>query len=326
MDADSGRKGFDLLAYLKLFRFPLVFTAIADSAAGVLLGERWPADALPGKGTPDILALGCLAASSAGLYFFGMALNDLADVEKDRVSAPGRVLPSGRLSLPRAKGAALGVLIGSLLALYLAGSSSLVPRVGVWCGVVLSIAAYNLFLKLPPVMGLVRGLNLLLGFSATAGWSKVWTGHPGTFAALVLPAFVYVTALTYVSTLEEGMPDRRRVVWGAGGMILGALLASGLLPLCEGGKAFPDLEPRAMTLPPASALLYSLALGAWVVRRAWGARDRRGIMLLVRDGVGGIIVLDAALVASVQGWGPASGVAALAVPAAGFVWVFKKIG
>src|SRR5439155_720032 len=79
----------DLVAYLKLFRFPLVFTAIADSAAGYLAASF----------QLEIGTLTLLAVSSAGLYFFGMALNDIADRERDKQLAPGRVLPSGRLSL-----------------------------------------------------------------------------------------------------------------------------------------------------------------------------------------------------------------------------------
>jgi 4-hydroxybenzoate polyprenyltransferase len=324
VDADPPRRHFDLVAYLKLFRFPLVFTAVADSAAGCLLGSVWP-HRTPGAEVLDRGALGFIAASSAGLYLFGMALNDLADVEKDRVSAPGRVLPSGRLSLGQAKGAALGMLVLSLCALYPAGSTAIVQRVGVWCGVAVSIVAYNLFLKIPPVMGLVRCLNLLLGFSTSVGWSDAWNGHPGSLVALGIPGFVYVTSLTYVSTLEDADHGRGRVALGAGGMMAAALLASIILPLWPGGRdssGVPVQAPEALMTP---ALLFSGALAAWVARRAWQAGDRKGIMLLVRDGVGGIIFLDAALLASRLGGFPAWGVAILVIPAAGCVWVFKKL-
>ena len=48
-------------------------------------------------------------------------------------------------------------------------------------------------------------------------------------------------------------------------------------------------------------------------------------MLFVRDGVGGIILLDAALVGSFEGLIPALGVAALVVPAAISVAIFKRL-
>ena len=77
--AAAPRKRFDVVAYLKLFRFPLVFTAIADSAAGHVIGRSY--------GRPEqgytLPALGKLALMSAGLYLFGMALNDLADRKKE---------------------------------------------------------------------------------------------------------------------------------------------------------------------------------------------------------------------------------------------------
>src|SRR5688572_28796918 len=144
--------------YLKLFRFPLVFTAIADSAAGYLIATP------PSILAPLVMIL--LAVCSGGLYFFGMALNDIADRDKDKVNAPNRVLPSGRLTLQSAKraaGAALGV---SLAAILLVMETQIFQRIAAWSLVVLCIVAYNLWFKIPPVMGLVRAFNLLLGVTA----------------------------------------------------------------------------------------------------------------------------------------------------------------
>ncbi|HLY74131.1 MAG TPA: hypothetical protein VKU80_08440, partial [Planctomycetota bacterium] len=107
----------DVVAYLKLFRFPLVFTAIADSATGRLLVScdfraAWP-------------TLGLLALASAGLYFFGMSLNDIADRIRDKDIAPGRVLPSGRLGLGAARVACFAALAASLLGISLVGETPL---------------------------------------------------------------------------------------------------------------------------------------------------------------------------------------------------------
>ncbi len=68
----GGRVG----AFLKLTRFPLVFTAIADSAAGYLL-------TLPAPYRPDPVTLALLAATSACLYASGMVFNDVADYLRD---------------------------------------------------------------------------------------------------------------------------------------------------------------------------------------------------------------------------------------------------
>ena len=50
---------FDLFAYLKLFRYPFVFTAIADSATGYLI--------CTGLNEINGLTMGLLAVASAGL-------------------------------------------------------------------------------------------------------------------------------------------------------------------------------------------------------------------------------------------------------------------
>ena len=89
-----------MVSYLKLFRFPLVFTAIADSAAGYLVACG---------GRPDPLVLALLAVASSGLYMFGMAGNDLADAERDRALHPERVLPSGRITKRQGWTAAISV-------------------------------------------------------------------------------------------------------------------------------------------------------------------------------------------------------------------------
>lgn len=303
---------FDVAAILKLFRFPLVFTAIADSAAGYLIGS--------GSLQFEIAPLACLAASSAGLYFFGMALNDIADRNRDREIAPTRMLPSGRLTLTSAVVAAVLALVGSLGALLLVQDTPVLQRMATWGLVVFFILAYNLFLKVPPVMGFVRAFNLLLGVAAARRIEFDAAGQPYQYAILAFPALVYVTALTVVSTLEDERPSTGKLIVGVAFMAAGSLLAALAGPAVE---RFVYFGPFAVTQPWAFAI--SLVLAAWVVFRAGGARHKRGVMLLVRDGVGGIILLDAALVASLVGLVPALVVASLAIPAIISVAIFKRL-
>jgi 4-hydroxybenzoate polyprenyltransferase len=308
----------DVVAVLKLFRFPLVFTAIADSVTGRLLMSGDLRSAAP--------SLGLLALASAGLYFFGMSLNDIADRDRDKEIAPGRMLPSGRLSLGAARAASFAALGVSLAAVFLIRESPLPLRLAAWGAVVLCICAYNVFLKHPPVMGLVRASNLLLGVSSALGLGALRPALPHVFGML-LPTFTYVTALTFVSTLEDGAVNRRVLGAGAAFMVLGAILAAFVRPLAEHVR-FYNSEDWAVIYgpgaPPWIAAPFSAALAAWVLYRARNARDKKGVMLLVRDGVGGIIVLDAALLASYQPL-HACFVAALVIPAIASVAVFKKL-
>jgi hypothetical protein len=109
-----------LLGVLQLTRMALVFTAVADSFTGLLLLANSPA-----LGSPDnperILTPGrylSVAAMSIGLYGFGMTLNDIIDLRRDRQLAPHRPLPSGRVGLITAH-----VICGLLMLLALGGGA-----------------------------------------------------------------------------------------------------------------------------------------------------------------------------------------------------------
>src|SRR3982751_2753181 len=115
---------FKLLALLQLTRVALAFTAIAD-AWTVLLLRRPGTDATP-IGWPIILKMLLMAIVSFGLYGFGMSLNDLLDARRDRIFAPRRPIPSGRIKPRGALIIALVLLMAALLA------SGFLTPVSVW--------------------------------------------------------------------------------------------------------------------------------------------------------------------------------------------------
>jgi 4-hydroxybenzoate polyprenyltransferase len=294
-----------LIAYLKLFRFPLVFTAIADSAAGYLLAQT---------GRRDPLDLLLIAAASSGLYFFGMALNDIADFERDRVIAPQRVLPSGRITRRSALAAANIAAIFSGLCVVLVQDAP-VQRFLVWGGVLFCIVIYDVFLKIPPVMGLVRAGNFLLGvFCASAGREaeRLVTFTYTPYLLLAAVPFVYVTALTFVSTLEEGTVRRPVVLVGAMNMA-----AAAFVPLILRSAWYFH---RVLW-----ALIPAVLLTSWILVRAARAADRKGVMLLVRDGIAGIILLEATQLTAAGRILSAAAVATLLLPVAVSVAWFKKL-
>jgi len=79
-----------LLAYLRLFRLPNVFTAMADVAMGFLFVRQ---------SLEPISMFACLLVASSLLYTAGMVLNDVFDYEVDRQERPQRPLPSGQIGL-----------------------------------------------------------------------------------------------------------------------------------------------------------------------------------------------------------------------------------
>jgi 4-hydroxybenzoate polyprenyltransferase len=238
-----------------------------------------------------------------------MAMNDIADRERDKTINPGRPLPSGKLSLPVAIGAAAGALFVSFGAVILAPAESILGRLLAWGGMLVFILAYDFGPKIPPFMGAIRALNVILG--AVAGGSLALKGIP-TLLATGVPIFVYVTGLTFASTMEEGKIRKPLLFGWAGVMALGAMLTVVMTAL------FADAWGTG------HAWALSLALTVWIGWRAFRASDRKGIMLLVRDGVAGIIVVDASLLLSARIF-EGFWVLALLIPAALMVAWFKKL-
>ncbi|MBO4286862.1 MAG: UbiA family prenyltransferase [Kiritimatiellae bacterium] len=147
--------------WYRILRLPLLLTIPGEPVAGFLL-----ASAASGQSKP----LGVmLAAVGAALFFavFGHLLNDLLDLSIDETAHPDRPLPSGEITVPQARMAAVvSVLSGLNLALF-AG------RPVLYAGVVLCclLLARHAFLKRIPVIGactagLCRALSFLFGVLA----------------------------------------------------------------------------------------------------------------------------------------------------------------
>ena len=199
-------------ALLRLLRFPLLPTALADSAAGYLLN-------LPDGAPPSWTVLLWLAAASGSLYMGGMVLNDLMDLERDRTLHPSRPLPKGTFS-PAGAAALFAVLfsVGGVAGGLATGRSG-------WAAAALiaAIVLYDTWLKrwrIPGslAMGACRGLNLFLGAAAAQGAPTSETTY--WLPPLVLGA--YIASVTWLSTMEETRPEATRWV---------ARLLRGIIPL-----------------------------------------------------------------------------------------------
>src|SRR4051812_4869590 len=102
---------FRFLALLQLTRAALAFTAIADAWTVLLL--RVPGDDRPRSMGLLIVEMLVMAVASFGMYGFGMALNDLLDARRDRIFAPRRPIPSGRIQPRWAVVTALALLMAA---------------------------------------------------------------------------------------------------------------------------------------------------------------------------------------------------------------------
>lgn len=111
-----------------------------------------------------------LAFALSCFYLAGMSLNDLCDLEHDRVHRPGRPLPSGRVSTPGARLFTLVLFALGFLALALAPEMT-----GLVAGLALlaAIVAYDLRHKGNPlsvlIMAACRGLVFIVVGLALSG-------------------------------------------------------------------------------------------------------------------------------------------------------------
>ncbi len=189
-----------LKPYLQLVRLPNVFTAAADSLAGWLL-VRGTLDE-PGRWLPLVLASACT-------YAGGIVLNDVFDIEVDRVERPDRPLPSGRVGLRFARIFGFGLMAAGVALAAVSGVTHAFP---VECALVACVMLYDLGLKRsalgPELMGACRGLNLLLGLcgGARLGGSVYW------IAAMAYGLFV--TGITWISRSEVDGGSRKNLGLG----------------------------------------------------------------------------------------------------------------
>lgn len=284
-----------LKPYLQLVRLPNVFTAAADSLAGWLLVRGTLAE--PGRWLP-------LVGASMAIYAAGIALNDLFDFEIDRAERPGRPLPSGKVS--RRSAAWLG---GGLLALGLV----LAVLSGSWASLVVAallagcVVAYDSGVKRTPLgpelMGVCRGLNVLLGMSQVPmmGGPTAWL-VAGSMA-------IFVTGVTWISRSETETGRSGGVL---AGMVLQDAAILGLLT-----AALRAASP-GRPIGPVEGLLVLVAV-ALVVNLADGRAIREPVPATlqhaVKTGVFALIWLNVGVVAAARGPTMALAVAAWWVPA-----------
>ncbi|WP_306970493.1 SCO3242 family prenyltransferase [Streptomyces afghaniensis] len=222
-------------AWAELLRLPALFSVPGDALAGTAA-----AGAPPNNRT--LLAIG----SSLCLYEAGMALNDWADREVDAVERPHRPLPSGRIR-PAAALTAACALTGTGLALAARAGR---PALAVAAPLAATVWAYDLGLKHtsagPVAMGAARGLDLLLGATATTGRTRQ-----------ALPS----AALLGTHTLAVTTVSRQEAQGGSPLAPLAALATTALLTRVvthrpsdhRGAAAHGLLGPRA-TPPPRAVL------------------------------------------------------------------------
>lgn len=258
-------------------------TALADVLAGFAVAGL----AAPGK-------LPWLLGAGLALYGGGVTMNDFFDRRLDAVERPERPIPSGRASAWSACLLGITLLLAGTACAWRASAVS-----GMLAGALALLAvAYDAGIKHVPLagplaMGSCRGLDLLLGVSASAGaLSARW------YVAAIPVA--YISGVTLLSAGEVHGGSRLRASMSAA--LLAAAAAGALL---MGGSSMMHIL----------SVGFMLGLLAWRVAPAFyrtclqpGASQIRAA---VRAGVISLVFLDASVAAAYRSLWYALGMVAL---------------
>lgn len=298
-------------------RFPAVFTVIAQIIAGFLLVSG---------NEQSVVRLVLALLAGVALYWSGMILNDLWDLEEDTRERPERPLPAGLVTMGTAKKAAWGFMVaGAVLSAF----SGFVPAPGLsqtYCPAIIGTAIavcvllYNGILKstlmAPVTMGLCRALCFLLGAAPLVMVNDLNLVTPDTWfdrhvLGVALGMGVYITGITLISTSETEGGKRAPITIGTVLVILGAACIA----------ISPNFAPKEVVWRVAMEEKYLLIVGLvafTIVFRGVRAAIRPeplAIQHLVRAGVLTLIPLSAVVALLPAGPTGALLVFALVIPA-----------
>ncbi len=283
---------------MQLARLSALPTAISNVMLGYLLATQL------GGGSFHLVELMLLIAASSAMYSAGMILNDVFDIDVDRLERPERPLPAGKIGLRTARTVGLVLLLAGPLIAMLAGwiigpnhAWSILKPFLVASLLCLAIVAYDGVLKrtfLAPVsMGFCRTLNLLLGactFSPVDGSDGTWLGFAPVIGWLSAALGVYVAGITLFAK-QEAEQKSNTVTLMAGALIT----IAGLLAMVFANTIFPfvPVEKQNPMLP----MLLALVALPVLRRMLMAAIDRkpRSVQAAVGTALRSIIVFDATL-------------------------------
>ncbi len=290
-----------LWAYMQLVRLPNVFTAIADIALGALVVFGLPGHSL------RLLPFVLLVLASSLLYCSGMVWNDYFDVEQDERERPFRPIPSGRVSPNQAFWFATilmvgGVALAAAVDLQTPGFRGISTLMAVLlCGaIILYCGPFKTTPAAPFIMGLCRGLNVMLGLTVSASWVGEWSFLLASVTTL------YISGVTLFARKEAQTSDKTLLAWGATIMLFGLFLAV-TIPAVVRAHVDPQGTWGETTLVMWGHLLFPYLLVAFAVYVGWPVWSAiqlpkaETVQAAVKRCIFGLVVFDAILATAFVG-------------------------
>lgn len=226
-------------AYLKLLRFVNVPTVPGDVLVGAALASL-------SLGFVASAPLVFAALASCALYLYALVDNDIVGAATDSTRRP---IPAGEISCSSARIVRLLML---LLALAFGWLGALPPAWWALAFVLFAMALLYNRRRNALLMGLCRGLNVLLG------GALFLDGRAGADVRTLVPLFcvallwtLYIAFVTRYSKNEDTDPARRAVT----GQLIGALVYGQLLTLLAVYLVSPTIFSRNLLLAGAILLV-----------------------------------------------------------------------
>jgi len=173
----------------------LELTRPTNVALGVLTVPLGATMVLEGSwGSGDAIAVGLHAMSVATFMAAGNVMNDLKDVEVDRVAHPERPLPSGRVTTTAARRLATALWVASvgLLAAGLSLLDAWLPSMVIWAAAAVLMVAYDHGPDLKSrgfvgniAISVLVGAVVVFGAAAAGAWANPVALAAASVAALV---------------------------------------------------------------------------------------------------------------------------------------------
>lgn len=280
-----------LVACLQLTRIGLALTAVSNIWLVALLSRALPAGhpaAGPAHDLPLWRYLLLTGGAAVGMYVFGMTLNDVMDLRRDRLFAPDKPLPSRRVR----PAAATALAIGALL-LAIAASLPLGNRSAALC---IITAGLVLFYNGPAkrlsglgvlTLGLIRVGNMLV---ANPAFPFAW------------PIWLTMTHIVGLSALCHRLEGKRPTLTGGHVWLVTLGWAFFSLVTLEWLSRSGTAEARIgrMWVGPTALALAFVAVAAWTCLRL--RTPQRAGMTLMKQGLIWLIAYDAAWLAGAGLW------------------------
>jgi geranylgeranylglycerol-phosphate geranylgeranyltransferase len=237
----------DVHPALRLVRLNNVLVSFAGTIVGGLVA-RGAGVALP---VSVYVALALAAASSAMVTGGGNVLNDVLDVEGDRLNHPDRPLVTGTISMATARLLAIGLLVASVVAIVPIVIAT--PWVGViWAVAVGALLSYEFRFKATGIAG-----NLLVAFLTAAVflYGGAAAGAPLLLVPFALMAFGATLSREVIKDMEDVAGDAdRRTLPKVHGFGAATFVARGAVAVAIGLSPLPLLS--FLSLPTAAGIIY----------------------------------------------------------------------